>query len=159
MEIIGYPNYLIYEDGRVWSNNVKRFLKPGLGGHGYYNVSLRNNKIKRTHTIHRLIAQHYIPNPNNYPTVDHIDRCRTNNNISNLRWASRDMQIKNRAPSKNYKISKNNKSGHKYIYYDNTRNKWLFRIRLNRIDKRKQLDNKIDAICYKFIMILKYKLL
>lgn len=150
MEIIGYNNYLIYEDGRVWSKYKNIFLKPAIGSHGYYSVSLRNNKIKRTHTIHRLIAIHYIPNPNNYPTVDHIDRCRTNNNISNLRWC--DMKIQHT----NMSIRSDNTSGHKNIYYDKNRNKWKYQN--GRIKIQKRFDNKIDAMCYKFIMILKYKL-
>ena len=38
--------------------------------------------------IHRLIAQHYIPNPNNLPLVDHINQVRDDNRIENLRWAT-----------------------------------------------------------------------
>ena len=91
MEIQGFENYMIYEDGRVWSKNGKgRFLKPtSINKKGYLGVCLCNKDIKKTMKIHRLIALHYIPNPENKPEVDHIDNNRQNNNIENLRWATR----------------------------------------------------------------------
>ena len=107
MEINGYPNYLIYEDGRVYSKKRKIFMKPFLINKGYKSIYLFKNNKRKHFLIHRLIALHYIPNPNNYPTVDHIDRNPLNNNISNLRWASSSMQNENR------KVFSN--SGEKYI--------------------------------------------
>lgn len=56
---------------------------------GYIRCNLidsKNNKSRRT-TIHRLVAETFLNNPNNYPVVDHIDRDRTNNHINNLRWS------------------------------------------------------------------------
>ena len=117
MEINGYPNYLIYEDGRVWSKNYNRFLKPYLNNtNGYYQIGFFNNNKRKAFSIHRLIALHYIPNPNNYETVDHIDRDKQNNNINNLRWASRTMQQSNR------KVHSN--TGEKHIY----KSKYLYEI-------------------------------
>ena len=67
MEIIDYPNYLIYQDGRVYNHKYKRYLKPQMGNNGYYFVVLcKNNKPKNTYIL-RLIAIHYIPNPDNKP--------------------------------------------------------------------------------------------
>ena len=96
MEINGYPNYLIYEDGRIWSKNIKKFMTAKLKRNGYFQLGIRNNNKRKFFTIHRLVALHYIDNPNNYETVDHIDRNITNNHVSNLRWASRSMQQFNR---------------------------------------------------------------
>ena len=108
MEINGYPNYLIYEDGRVYNKKFKRFLTANKDTNGYYYNQLYNNNKCQNISVHRLIALHYIPNPNNYPEVDHIDRNRQNNNISNLRWVSKSMQNENRVlPPSN--------TGEKYI--------------------------------------------
>ena len=49
----------------------------------------------KNYSVHRLVAETFLENPNNYPTVDHIDRNRNNNNVSNLRWASYSMQLRN----------------------------------------------------------------
>ena len=104
-----FPNYLIYDDGRVWSRTHEKFKITQLSIHGYERVSLyKNIKKQKNCFIHRLVALHYIPNPNNYPTVDHIDRNKLNNHISNLRWASRSMQNENKNAYSN--------TGEKYIY-------------------------------------------
>ena len=70
MEINNYPDYLIYEDGRVFSKKSNKFLKPFTNSRCYYRVKLcKNGKMKDYH-IHRLIAEHYIPNPKNKKYVD-----------------------------------------------------------------------------------------
>ena len=84
MDIIGHPNYLIYEDGRVWHKRWQRFIKQSDRCQGYKSVKCNG----RNYSVHRLIALHYIPNPDNKPYVDHIDRNNTNNAITNLRWAT-----------------------------------------------------------------------
>ena len=87
-EIINYPNYLIYEDGRVQNKTTKMFLKPQLSNRGYYNVMLSKNNQTKHCLIHRLIGLHYIPNIDNKPFIDHINRIKTDNRIENLRWAT-----------------------------------------------------------------------
>jgi len=63
---------------------------------GYYRVILyKNSKQKHRYLLHRLIAQTFIPNPDNLPTVDHINRIRTDNRIENLRWADYRLQQEN----------------------------------------------------------------
>ena len=109
MEINGYPNYLIYEDGRVWSKTSNKFLKPSLSRKGYCILNFRNFKNPKSHRVHRVVALHYIPNPNNYPQIDHIDRNKTNNHISNLRWCNNSMN------QQNIGLKKNNKLKQKYI--------------------------------------------
>ena len=120
MEINGYPNYLIYDDGRIWSKTSNRFLKPYLGNNGYYQLGLFKNNKQKSYKIHRLIALHYIPNPNKYLEVDHIDRNPLNNNISNLRWATRSMQNENRKAYSN--------TGEKYIMKTLIRNNYYYSI-------------------------------
>lgn len=65
--------------------------------HGHKVISLSgDDKQIKQYQVHRLIASAFIPNPNNYPTVDHINRIRDDNRITNLRWASHGMQASNR---------------------------------------------------------------
>ena len=110
MEIQGYENYLIYEDGRVYSKNIKDFMNPILMPYNYKRIKLSHNAKYKSFLIHRLVALHYIPNPDNKETVDHIDRNPLNNSISNLRWATKKEQANNRDV-----ISS---TGEKYIYID-----------------------------------------
>ena len=96
-EIINYPNYLIYEDGRVYNKKFKRFLKPRLNRGGYLRIGIRKKDTKQKHfTIHKLIALHYIPNIDNKPCIDHINRIKTDNRIENLRWATHSENAINR---------------------------------------------------------------
>lgn len=87
-EIPGCPGYSVTSDGRVWSNTSKRFLAPNKVGRGYLRVYFYGNSEKRYEYIHRLVAEAFIPNPHNYPTVNHKDENKTNNNADNLEWCS-----------------------------------------------------------------------
>lgn len=88
--VIGYEGlYSITSCGKVWSYKSKKFLKPFKVGHGYLRVQLCKNGISENKLIHRLVAEAYLPNPNNYDTVDHIDFNITNNCVNNLQWMSR----------------------------------------------------------------------
>lgn len=152
MEIKDFPNYLIYNDGRVYSKYSKKFM---IGGkcNNYKNVTLRNNPKQDTLVIHRLVAQHYIPNPNNYNVVDHIDRNKNNNNVSNLRWC--------RSVDNSHNMGKyiTNTSGHKNIHYRKEKKSWEYRFRyLGKPLFRRSFKNKIDTICYKFICLLRQKI-
>ena len=79
--------YKVNKKGDIWGCKSKRLLKPVLNKLlGYYQIQLcKNGKIKYYY-IHRLIAIHFIPNPQNLPCIDHINRIRTDNRIENLRW-------------------------------------------------------------------------
>ena len=70
MEIDGYPNYLIYEDGRVFNKQTNTFKKASIFSQtGYLEVSLYKNNKRKHFLIHRLIGLYYIPNPHNYPFI------------------------------------------------------------------------------------------
>ena len=64
---------------------------------GYHNVGLRNGLTEVMCRVHRLVALAFIPNPDNKPTVDHINRNKTDNRIENLRWATFSEQCINRS--------------------------------------------------------------
>ena len=148
-QIDGFPNYLIFEDGRVFSKKRNRFLKPRDNGNGYLFVNLCNNGIPKIHRIHRSVALYFIPNPDNKPQVDHIDRNKHNNDISNLRWATRSENNHNKS-----KLS-NNTSGHKCISYQKATNRYRYHKIIQGKVYRKYFKNKIDSLCYKYIMLLR----
>lgn len=95
-----YEGYKINRLGQVWSNKSKRLLSIGIytskSKSGYVYVGLYVNGKNKNVEIHRLLALTFIPNPNNLPQVDHIDRNKQNNDLSNLRWVSKQDNMKNR---------------------------------------------------------------
>jgi predicted DNA-binding protein YlxM (UPF0122 family) len=86
-EIDGFPNYLIYEDGRVWSKLGKgQFLKWSINKYGYATVCLSNSRNTLRSSVHRIVAKVFIPNPENKPQVNHLDGNKLNNHRTNLEW-------------------------------------------------------------------------
>jgi len=86
-EIENYEDYMISDQGRVFSYKRSIFLKPGDSSTGgYLFVILSKNGVRKHHRIHRLVALAFIPNPENKRTVNHIDGCKINNHVSNLEW-------------------------------------------------------------------------
>ena len=86
-DIKGYEGlYGITSCGRVWSYKSKRFLKAFKNAKGYLQVDLYKDGTKKTVKVHRLVAEAYIPNPDNLPQVDHIDNNKDHNYIGNLQW-------------------------------------------------------------------------
>ena len=87
--IEGYENYTIYEDGKVYSNKSKKFLKIRTNAQGRYFVAIYNEVKQVNKRIHRLLAEAFIPNPNNYPLVRHLNDDCTDNRLCNLAWGTR----------------------------------------------------------------------
>ena len=88
VEINGYPGYRINDQGQIWSNKLKRVLNPPLDKYGYQRIGLWCDCIVKRFRVHRLVAEHFIPNPEDKPCVNHIDGDKTNNDISNLEWTT-----------------------------------------------------------------------
>lgn len=87
-EIEGFPGYFIEDNGSVWSEYSNKFLKPLHDTNGYLMVNLHKDGKQWSKRIHRLVAEAFINNPNNYDQVNHIDENKENNNINNLEWVT-----------------------------------------------------------------------
>lgn len=86
-QIVMNKDYVIHEDGKIWSNKSNKFLKPLLNnGTGYMHVALRIDGKTINFQIHRLVAQKFHPNPENKREVNHKDGDKTNNHVDNLEW-------------------------------------------------------------------------
>lgn len=85
-----FDKYLVSEDGKVYSLKSKRYLSINKNKNvEYYQVSLWKNNVGYHKYVHRLVAEAFIPNPDNLLEVNHIDGNRLNNHVSNLEWCSR----------------------------------------------------------------------
>lgn len=96
-DINGYEGlYQVSNYGEVKSmrNKKERILKPGITARGYEQVWLCKNGSKNKRFVHRIVAEAFIDNPNNYKVVNHIDGCKTNNNALNLEWCTQSHNIK-----------------------------------------------------------------
>lgn len=120
MSIIGYESmYQVSNIGRVISvkTTYKKkipYLSHHIDKYGYPYVILTSHSKSRRIKIHRLIAQSFIPNPENKPEVDHIDGNRMNFNIDNLRWCTRKENMNNVITKKRISISKMGKKPSMY---------------------------------------------
>lgn len=81
---------LINNNGEIIStlNGKKKVLSQGVSTRGYKQIGFRQNGKIKVYTIHRLVAEAFIPNPENKPCINHIDTNKFNNNVSNLEWCT-----------------------------------------------------------------------
>jgi hypothetical protein len=116
----GY-DYSVSNQGRVRSNRFNRILKLSKNNQGYLNFNISQDRKMQNVTIHRLVANAFIPNPENKTYVDHIDNNKLNNNVDNLRWFIRQE-----------KLIINNKSGCNGVSWHETSNKWVAQMYINK---------------------------
>jgi len=140
--IPGYEElYSATEDGRIYSHYYKRYLKPEIDMNGYYRVVLNKDKKPKHYSVHRLIALTFIENPENKYAIDHINRIKTDNNVSNLRYVTREENCANTI------VYKNNKLGQKHIVIG--KYSYRFSITRNGIYHSKYFKTLEEAIEYR----------
>jgi hypothetical protein len=115
-----FPDYYATDNGDIYSRNYKRTgrivkIRPNYCN-GYYTVCLRKNNKTYRKGIHRLVAETFIPNPENKPQVNHKNGIRNDNRVENLEWVTRSENIQhaytvlgNKSPNFG-KFGKDNKS-------------------------------------------------
>ena len=105
--IIGYENlYKINNYGEVLSLRSNKILKPNNNGIGYFIIQLCKNGKRKNYLIHRLVAEHFLDNPNNLPEVNHKDEDKSNNFVNNLEWCKHKYNMNYKQLQKRQQISK-----------------------------------------------------
>lgn len=107
-QIKGYPDYFVSNTGKVKSYRYPskgRIIMGHLDKDGYRRILLYSAPgVRKTKGVHRLVAEAFIPNPNNYPVINHKDENRSNNNANNLEWCT--VKYNNNYGNRNKKVRK-----------------------------------------------------
>ncbi len=97
-DVVGYEDsYQISILGKLkrsYKTKPEKIIKPIKGHLGYMCYTLSKNAKLKTYRIHRLVALHFIPNPNNLPEVNHKDGNKENYSVENLEWCTRSQNMK-----------------------------------------------------------------
>lgn len=91
IEIKPYPldnDYMVYSDGRIWAKKKKKHFLVPQDNKGYMRVCLTINGVKKSRTVHRIVAETFLDNPDNLPQINHKDENKANNDVSNLEYCS-----------------------------------------------------------------------
>ena len=115
LTINGYINYQVSNFGRVRNSATGRILRLCDNGDGYYIVTIYKDCKKKAYAVHKLVANEFIDNPDGKNCVDHCDRNRLNNHVSNLRWVTRSENQRNRSMASNNTSNYKGVSWHKRV--------------------------------------------
>jgi len=110
MKDIGFNGeYKISKNGLIFSIKSNRFLSVCVNSSGYKHTGISYKGKRKVLDIHRLLALHYIDNPNNKEQVNHIDGNKLNNTLSNLEWVSASENVKHAHSMKKKKVKRKSK--------------------------------------------------
>lgn len=118
--------YLISNFGRVMNKATSRVLRIRYTRGGYARVNLSKNGQIKTRRIHRLVGEHFVPNPLNLPEINHINEIKADNRAENLEWCDRSYNVNfgTRIERQRKKVSKPvvqmSKDGGEIARYDST---------------------------------------
>lgn len=98
---------------RTWDEHI---LKTAIDGCGYFRTNLARNGTNKTFKVHRLVVEAFIPNPENKPTVNHINGDKTDNRVENLEWATQNEQMKHACDMNLKRCDGEHNSAHKLTF-------------------------------------------
>ena len=111
-DIEGCNTHQVSDKGRIYVVTTDQIIY-GYLSHGYRYVNITDFEGKKhKYAVHRLVAQAFVPNPENKPQVDHIDSNPLNNEASNLRWVSQEEQLNNEETKKKKQLGAERKQRH-----------------------------------------------
>ena len=94
-DVVGYEGlYGVTKNGQVWSYKLNRFLRHGTRYDVYQLVTLTKDEKSRIKSVHRLVAEAFIPNIDKKPQVNHINAIKSDNNLENLEWVTNSENVK-----------------------------------------------------------------
>lgn len=166
-QIVDFPNYEVSNMGNIKSLYSEKLLKPSSNWEGYLMVVLYKDGKGFMKLVHRLVAQAFVENPQEKPTVDHINMNKQDNRAVNLRWQTQKEQLNNE--DQNYKTnqySEKVKEAKKKYYEANKeklkeKQKVYYKINCEKINERTKEYNKANKERlkeYKRLYYLKHKL-
>jgi hypothetical protein len=93
-DINGYEGlYQVSSNGKIKSSKNNKILALHKNTKGYKQITLHKNGDRKRKMVHRLVAEAFIPNPNNYPIINHKDECKDNCSVENLEWCTNKYNI------------------------------------------------------------------
>ena len=163
--------YKVSPEGKVLSLRLNKVMNTYLNNKGYVCIDLTDGNKVHKKLLHRIIAETFLPNPNELPEVNHIDEVKTNNAVENLEWCTRSHNKRHSMTSGTYdkiyttknslgkKHLPNTTSTYHNVWWDKSRSKWTATIRSNGVNlERKRFDTEVEAALHVNYLIDKYSL-
>lgn len=117
--------YEISNLGRIRNKKTGTIRKVFDNGKGYYSIMIK--LTHKSYKVHQLVAKYFVPNPNNYSCINHIDGVKTNNNANNLEWCTRSYNTKHGYDKELYSIIPGTKNTKKIKRIDiNTNKEYIY---------------------------------